>query len=144
MSHFLAIRLLILPSLSLVLSLFFSLSLSLRFLCLCSVLLWKPQHLYFKDVFVSLLCIQMIRLTGRRIQLWRRAVLLREEEEEERGGEPAFGVRLPPNQIFMRWWQLEECTANSPNTGSRDLQARLPSRAIWTGWVAMGEKNVHL
>lgn len=30
------------------------------------------QHLYFKDTFVSLLCIQMIRLAGRRMQLWRR------------------------------------------------------------------------
>lgn len=34
----------------------------------CSVLLWKLQHLYFKDVFVSLLCIQMIRLPLRTIR----------------------------------------------------------------------------
>lgn len=54
-------------------------------LCLCSVLLSKPWHLYFKDVFVSLLCIQMIRLTGRKMQLWRRVGW-------KRDGESPFGV----------------------------------------------------
>lgn len=81
------------------LSLLFSFSLPLFFwLCLCGVLLWKPQHLYFKDIFVSLLCIQMIRLAGRRMQLWGRVCWW-----EWRGGsgKPTFGVGFLPTRSLL-------------------------------------------
>lgn len=113
-SHFLAVSLLI----SLSFPVFYSvpfLSLSVSLLCLCSMLLWKPQHLYFKDVFVSLLCIQMIRLAGRRMQLWRRVGWW------ERRWRVGLWSQVSSNQIVTRWWQLEEYTANSPNAGHMTL-----------------------
>lgn len=134
----LAVFLPLLFHLSFFLSVFF-------WLCLCSVLLWKPLHLYFKDVFVSLLCIQMIRLTGRRMQLRRRAGWREKREERWRAG---FWSRVSPNRYGMRWWQLEECTADSPNAGHMTFGLACPpeqfERSGWSGERKTSIYNVRI
>lgn len=78
-------------AISLALSVSCSVSLSWFFFHLCSLFLREPQHLYFKDVFVSLLCIPVIGLTGRRMQFWNGWVIELVGEDRQ---ELALGVRF--------------------------------------------------
>ena len=56
----------------------------------------------------------MIRLAGRRTQLWGRVCWWEWRGERWRAD---FWSQVSPNQIVIRWRQLEECAANSPSTG---------------------------
>lgn len=100
---------------------------------LCSVSLKAHcRQLYFK--YNTLFPCFVFKWSDRKMQVWRQVGWW------VRWTSWLLGVRFLLNQIFRRWWQLEECSANSPNTGHVTLWARLPSRTVWAAWVGGREK----
>lgn len=113
-SAYLAVSLLLVPSLS---------SFSVFSRCVLVVCLFESHSISIlrTSLFLCLPCIQMIRLTGKRMKLWRWVGWWKSRDERWRA---SLWSWVSPNQISMRWWQLEECTSYSLNTGHMTLGLR--------------------
>lgn len=99
--------------------------------CISAMCLFE-SHLYFKEIFVSL-------LSNDQAHRQEDGALKRWERREERWRVSLWSP-VSPNQIFMRRWQLEECAVNSPNVGHVAFGfGYCPGLNEQTGWS--GEKK---